>query len=343
MGLSLLDRHDIDVSLRVGASVGLPLFAAYAIDRLDLAVYAAFGALSSLYGRDETGSRRFETLVVAALAVVATTATALVFSAGHGPLWVLGLLLAATVIATGTLGALLRWAPRGEMFFVLVLLVLAQIPVAWTELPLAIAVTAGSAGLSVLLGVLRWHPRAERGTLRLDGLYRRAVQGFASLDRAKHCIAILAATAGALSAWLLAIALGVGHPFWAPVIVAALMPALASEDVYRRMVHLVLGTALGVGAGVLLFSWDPDHLALITMVVLCQIGAELFVGRQYGVAMMFFTPLAIGMSNLSRGLPWQPLLVDRLIEASLGTAVALIVILLSRRIFPRIAQPQLTP
>jgi hypothetical protein len=38
------------------------------------------------------------------------------------------------------------------------------------------------------------------------------------------------------------------------------------------------------------------------------------------------------MSNLSVGAPWQPLLIDRVAEAALGTAVALLVILAGRRI-----------
>jgi Fusaric acid resistance protein-like len=204
------------------------------------------------------------------------------------------------------------WAgvPRGELFFVLVLLVLAQVPTAWSQLPLALAVAVGSASLSVLLGVL-WHPREDRATLRLDRLHHRAVQGFVSLDRSEHCVLILVAATGVLAAWLLAVALGVGHPFWAPVTVAALLPTLASVDVYHRMVHLVLGTLLGVGLAAVLFAANPGHLTLIMIIVLCQIAIELFIARQYGVALMFLSPLAIGMSNLSRDLPWRPLLVDR--------------------------------
>lgn len=38
------------------------------------------------------------------------------------------------------------------------------------------------------------------------------------------------------------------------------------------------------------------------------------------------------MSNLSHGAPWQPLLIDRLLEAALGTAVAFLAILAGRRI-----------
>ena len=81
-----------------------------------------------------------------------------------------------------------------------------------------------------------------------------------------------------------------------------------------------------------LFSFDPGHLALIAIIIVCQGAAEIAVARNYGVALLFFSPLAIGMSNLSRGAPWQPLLVDRLAEAALGTVVAFLAIVVGRRI-----------
>ena len=38
------------------------------------------------------------------------------------------------------------------------------------------------------------------------------------------------------------------------------------------------------------------------------------------------------MSNLSRGAPWPPILVDRVAEAALGVAVAFLTIFAGRRI-----------
>ena len=337
---SHLSRNDVDTTIRVGLSIGLPLLVVYAVDRLDLAVYAAFGALTSLYGNAETSHRRLETLVVAAVGLVATIFVATVFTAAHGPLWLLGLLLATTALSAGTLGALMRWVPRGEIFFVLVLLVLAQMPIDWGKLPLAMTVATASAGLSVLIMGVLWRSPGDRGALRLSELRRRSLDGLTALDRRQHAVLILSAAAGVLFAWLLATALGVGHPYWASVTVAAVMPALASTDIYRRMAHLVLGTLAGVGVAAALFSFEPGHVVLIVIIVLCQMGFELFVSRQYGIALMFLSPLAIGMSNLSRGLPWQPLLLDRLTEAGLGAAVALVVIVFGRWILSKVVQPR---
>lgn len=331
--LADIHRHDIEAAIRVAVSVGMPLLALYAAGRLDLAVYAAFGGLAMLYGHSEPAKKRVESQIVAGTGLVLTMAVAMAYSATQAPIAVLGVLLAVTVIAAATLGAAMRWVPRGEMFFVLVLLIIADIPTSWDRLPIGIAVGAGGATLSVLLARVIGADRNESGDeVTSSGWRRRFAAGYAALDRGQHLVLIVAATLGVVAAWVLALVLGVGNPFWAAVTVAALMPALAAADVWRRTLHLMLGTLGGVGIATFLFSFEPGHLALIAIIVVCQAVAEIAVARNYGVALLFFSPLAIGMSNLSRGAPWQPLLVDRLAEAALGTAVAFLAILAGRRI-----------
>ena len=326
-------RDDIEDALRVALAVGLPLLALDVADRLDLTVYAAFGGLAMLYGHGESAKQRVTTQIVAGIGLVVIIAVAMTYAAAQAPLPVLGALLAVTVIAAVTLGAAMRWVPRGEMFFVLVLLIIASIPSTWDRLPIGIAAGAGGAAFSVLLA---WLSGLRNGTReeepKTGGGRRRLAEGYASLDRGQHLVLMTAATLGVLTAWALAIVLGIGHPFWAAVTVAALMPALAATDIWRRTLHLMLGTLGGVGVATLLFSFEPGHLALIAIIIVCQAAAEIAVARNYGVALLFFSPLAIGMSNLSRGAPWPPLLLDRLAEAALGTAVAFLTIFVGRRI-----------
>jgi uncharacterized membrane protein YccC len=101
---------DLRAALRDGASVGLPLLAIYASGHVHFAVYAAFGALTSLYGHSETVQRRVETQVVVGVALVATLALAAISSAAQGPEWLLPVLLAVVVVAAGTLGSVMGWA-----------------------------------------------------------------------------------------------------------------------------------------------------------------------------------------------------------------------------------------
>lgn len=329
--LADIHRHDIEAAIRVAAGIGLPLLALDAIGRLDLAVYAAFGGLAMLYGHSEPAKKRVESQIVAGTGLVVTMAVAMVWSASHASVAVLGVLLTLTVIAAVTLGTAMRWMPRGEMFFVLVLLIIASIPMNWDRMPLAIAVSAGGAAFSVLLAVL--HRIGEPpGEPKPDGWQRRLAAGYADLDHRQHRIVLASATVGVVSAWILALGLGIGHPFWAAVTVAALMPALTAKDVWRRAIHLMLGTVGGVAIASFLFLFNPGHLALIAIIIACQAVAQIVVSRNFGVALLFFCPLAIGMSNLSIGAPWPPILVDRVVEAALGVAVAFLAIFAGRRI-----------
>lgn len=321
-------RHEIRAAVRVGLSVGLPLLAVFAMGRLDLAVFAAFGALASLYGHSEPSGRRIGTQLTVAVALTLTMAVATLFAAAHGPTSLLGVLLVATVLCAGALGAVMGWVPRGEIFFVLVLLVLAGIPATWTKALVGTSVGFGAALFSVALTIL---DRALAGESdERDHLRDRITARLAIIDRRQHVVSIVAAAVAVLAAWLAALALGIGHPFWAPVVVSAMMPPLLSSRVHRRVIHVLAGTLGGVALASVIFSFDPDPLALIVMIMVCQAIGELFIAKQFGLALLFLSPLAIGMSNLGRGLPWGPLLAERLVEAGLGSAIGLLAIVAVR-------------
>ncbi|MBR0648779.1 FUSC family protein [Roseomonas terrae] len=321
--------QDMRAALRVGVSVGLPLLVLYVIGLVHFAVYAAFGALTSLYGHTEDVRRRVETQILVGAALFLTIVAAALYSTMQGAEWLLSAMLAVTVIAAGTLGTIMGWVPRGEIFFILVLLVVAGVPLTLEALPTALAAGAAGIGFSILLTMVE--PKGATDT-PASGLRRRVQRGAESLDRTRHAIIITIAALAVTAAWLLASALGIGHPFWAPIAVAALMPALSPADGMRRAIHLLLGTFGGVCLAAILLAPQPGPLALIIMIAVCQAIAELFIARSYAVAMLFITPLAIGMSNLGRGLPWSPLLIERLMEAALGAAVALVAISIGSRL-----------
>jgi hypothetical protein len=266
-----------------------------------------------------------ETQLVVGICLVATIGVAAVYSAAHGPVLLLGILLFGVVVAGGTLGAVMGWIPRGEVFFILVLLVIAGIPIAPEQLPYVMAVGIGGAAFSIALTLA-----GGGGSGRI--LRTRVRAGSAALDPVQHVIVILAAAIGSVCAWLIPQWLGVGHPFWAPITVAAMMPALTSADAFRRASRLMTGTLVGVCFAALLFSPHPGVLTLMCLIAACQVIAELFVARNYALALVFISPLAIGMSNLGRGLPWGPLLIERVLETAAGIGVALVTIIIGRQV-----------
>jgi uncharacterized membrane protein YccC len=114
--------------------------------------------------------------------------------------------------------------------------------------------------------------------------------------------------------------------------VSAVVP-MAARDLTGQLVrgaHRLGGTLLGLGLAALLLSLPLHGLALVGVVVLLQVGAELFVGRNYGLALVFVTPLALLLGQLAVAHPPGQLLLDRGVETLVGVTVALTVTVLTR-------------
>jgi uncharacterized membrane protein YccC len=140
---------------------------------------------------------------------------------------------------------------------------------------------------------------------------------------------------GVLLAGTVATASGIGHPYWA--MVSAVVPLVARElrpQVVRGVQRLV-GTLVGLGLAAALLAADLGGLAVIVVVVVLQATAELFVGRNYALALLAITPLALLMVHLASPVPAPVLLLDRGLETLIGVSVGLLVGWLTRSRRPR--------
>jgi uncharacterized membrane protein YccC len=59
------------------------------------------------------------------------------------------------------------------------------------------------------------------------------------------------------------------------------------------------------------------------------------VGKHYGLALVFITPLALVMGSLGRAQPVLPLVTDRVVDTVVGAAVGVVVILVLRALAAR--------
>jgi Fusaric acid resistance protein-like len=92
-----------------------------------------------------------------------------------------------------------------------------------------------------------------------------------------------------------AIGIGIGHPYWA--MVAAVVP-LAAPGLRAQVLrpgHRVAGTLLGLPTSAALLAPGFGPLATVLLVAVLQIVTELVVGRHYGAALLFITPMAMLM------------------------------------------------
>ena len=69
---------------------------------------------------------------------------------------------------------------------------------------------------------------------------------------------------------------------------------------------------------------------LVILVMVLQFPTELFMVRHYGLALTFFTPVILLMTQLASPIGPMSLLADRGLETLIGAAVGITVVLLMR-------------
>jgi len=313
------------VAARAAVSVAVPLLVLYAGDRLEWSVYAAFGAFTSLYGRERVDRHRLQLQAVAGLALVASVVTGAAVAVSDHRGW-LSVSVATVVAALVTyVSGRQHWHPPGALFCIFGVSAVAAVPGTWDDLLPALGVAAGAALWSIVVGNVGALVRRVRRTA-LPTPHERPIGG-APGGLQRHA---LQAGAGVALAGSIATVVGIGHPYWA--MVSAAVP-LAARDLSHQLVrgsHRVIGTALGLVTAWVLLRLDLGALGTVVTVVALQAAAELLVGRNYAAALVFITPLALLMIHLVVPTPAGVLLRDRALETVIGVAIGVLVGYLSR-------------
>ncbi|MCJ1707057.1 FUSC family protein [Microbacterium sp. VKM Ac-2923] len=319
-------QGDHRVAVRAVLSVGVPLLALLLLGRLDLAVYASFGAFAALYGRTDVPRTRVRMQAAAGGILVAAMLVGTALSILATPALV-SVAVVAVVAASVTLFPYrAQWHPPGGLFAVFAAGATASFPAVGATFATVLLVGGASVAWSLLVTTV--FVLARRGSWSRARRPRPSIGPVAwEMTATVGIAALLAGVAGVL--------LVQTHWYWAMVgAVAAVGGAHVTARLIRGVQRLV-GTLLGVliAAGLLALQLPP-WLVIIVAVVL-QAGAELFVGRDYGIAMLFITPLALLMVSLASPVAPGLLLRDRVIETligvAVGTAVAIVSALLRRR------------
>ncbi len=306
------------VALRAAFSVGVPLLVLWAAGRMDWSIYAAFGAFTSLYGRNDVHRSRLQMQARIGLLLTASVVLGVAVGLSEHRGW-LAVPVAAVVAAIGSLASDAQgWHPPGPLFLVFAFSACASIPSQPADLVVGGLVAAATAAFAALVGAAGSWWRAARSPA---GAVRTVPRpGNWSEVAVRH---VLRCSLGCLLAGSLATGLGIGHPYWA--MVSAVVPLVARDFGAQavRGAQRILGTFAGlVVAGALLWL-DLPALALIGVVVVLQATAELWIGRNYALALLAVTPLALLMIDLVKPTEASVLLADRAVETVIGVGVGL--------------------
>ena len=323
-------HRDHWVAARAGVSVAVPLLLLWSLDRLDLALGAAFGAFTALYGRAHSHRPRAAMqATVAPVLVGGVGIGAAVSTTGSPAVW--GVVAATGMAAVATLCSLaFRWHPPGAIFAVFAVGATAGHPTP----PELIGPLLGVAGLSALfaMGISALGAVLPKRQLR-EASWDSGLVAALHSPAAKKDIAFTALAVGTATCcgWLT----GIGHEYWAGVAAAAAFAATSSTVRVARAVMRSVGTVAGVLIAGLLLALDPSPLATILIVVALQVVTEVLIGRNYVLGLLTITPLALLMVHLASQAPATELMVDRVVMTVLGAAVGILWVVIAHVARPR--------
>ncbi|MGW1002743.1 FUSC family protein [Streptomyces sp. NPDC002520] len=133
---------------------------------------------------------------------------------------------------------------------------------------------------------------------------------------------------GTLVAGGMAVGLGLGHGYWAAISAAAVLHSVNVRTTAQRAVQRTLGTAVGLLIALGVLAVHPRPVLLAVLVVVLEFLLEYVVAGNYGLGVVFLTPLALLLSELAAPTPAGALVQDRALASLLGIGVGLVCALL---------------
>lgn len=326
------DLRDSGHALRVALTLLVPGLLLIAWGRPELLVYAVFGAFAGMYGRGESGRPRIVHQLQAGGLLIAGEALGITLAHQHAPAWVL--VTAGVVFATvcSVLADAVRLRPAGPFFFLFAMGATATVPPDLAAPGLALGICVATVLFAVLVGAIG-RPDSFRGRPWWNGIalvLRRPAAGVGT-HALRYALAVgLAGSVGVL--------VGVDHANWAMAAAAVPLAAIdagrPSDAEFRLVVgragHRTVGTFIGLLVAAALLALDPGPTALALAAIALLFPTELYMSRHYAVAVGFFTPLIMLLTELADPTDPVRMLAYRGLDTLIGVAAGILVALLVR-------------
>lgn len=331
----------LPIATQAGLAMGLPITIYTLAGRPQLGLLASTGAFTALYLATRSRQDRAKFLPLIALGLVASSAIGVATASS-----LVGSLIALFVVAavSAPLCFGLGVGPPGALFFILITGVSSRLTAPTRlegaaipgELVLGMLAVGCLIAYLVVLAPLVV-PRVRRRATDVYG--RRGPLRF-RFDDPSRVIVFRLVVASAIAV-LIAAPLGVHRVYWVLLtVVAILQNGHHIRLTALRGIHRILGTILGVGLFAIVALLNPTGLWLAGLLAVLQFAVEMIVIRNYGLALVLITPLALTIAAQGHTEKLVDVVRDRVLDTLIGGAIALLVLLLSltlRRIRPGIA------
>lgn len=294
---------------------GLPLFVGAYFDHLNYGLVSSMGGLVFLYSPSTPLSHRMVTLMTSAFGLSACYALGLM--SHFFPMLLVPVLTFIAVVVTMVCRFYVI-GPPGSLFFIMSAAIGAYSPIEVDQVPLFVGLLTMGCLQACLIAFF----------YSLYVLRKQAPQPLRALPPATFDFVIFDSVVIGLfvgMSLVVAQALQLDRSYWVPVSCLAVMQGVSLRAVWNKQVHRIVGTGIGLilAWGLLTLPLDQWRVSLMMMALTFVI--EILVVRNYGLAVIFITPMTIFLAEATRlgqGSA-DALLMARLIDTVLGSVVGL--------------------
>lgn len=126
-----------------------------------------------------------------------------------------------------------------------------------------------------------------------------------------------------LAGYLISLLFHIGHNYWILLTIIVILKPAYSLTKARNKDRLI-GTFIGVIIGVLILFLVKNNLILMFIMVIFMAGCYMFIRTKYFISVLLMTPYLVIFFHLMYPSAITTLLYDRLLDTSIGSAIAFI-------------------
>jgi uncharacterized membrane protein YccC len=316
-----------EVGVRAGLAMGLPVAIFTFAGNQSLGLMASLGGFTALYcaARNPMERLRILPLIAAGLVVASTLG---VLCSSNEWLTIACLITVSALACVLTIG--IRLGPPGPIMFVLVAAVsghlaapksLGGAAIPGLIIPALVAVGGLLAYFVVVAPLIL--PHVRRNTIPLNGFTRLFPRiQFDNITTSISLRVVSGVTIAALAGQLFR----AYRSYWVIIAVVAILQGSHDRRLSSiRAVQRVLGTILGVLSFELIVMANPSPVWFILIIMLLQFATEVVVTRNYVLALIFITPLALSNSTIGHLAESNVTVEGRIFDTLLGAIIAMVV------------------
>lgn len=296
-------------------SVGMPVFMGAWLNQFSSAVLASMGGLVILYMQQTHITRRMMIMIVCSFGFSISFSLGTLTS--FNP-YLSAATLVITIFLVTLTCRLYTIPPPGSFFFILVACVSRTLPFDVTLVAertgILLLGCMGACLLALLYSITQIILKKHKPVRPNDEIVERRIEAI-MLESA-----VISLFVG--GGYFLALMMQLENPYWVPISTAAIMQGATFRAVWQRNIHRIVGTVIGMGLAWGIFSLSPSIWTLASLVMLLTFIVEVLITRNYGLAVIFITPLTVILADSAMAFADpEHLILTRLVDIMIGSCI----------------------